>query len=281
MSEITQKPMSSIAKGSVLMVGKPVFAQATELSTKEILNEVRKLGNQKDFLAFENVSMHVSAWDMLQNFIVEYYEKELEEEVPAFLKNRSVESDFVKLTFDEVVFINEFLDENEIETETEVENPVNNDFLTYKAIFNQASVFQDSGLLEIGKEYIIYQLNEGDDFTNVGYEEDGVSFVPTGTTPTTWTNNTQVLDIGASQPVIVSQFKDDFGDVELSFKAGGRIAVRSLSNPFYPLKTIVHVLQNQGLNGFMCYEINEKNEIEITSNTFEYSLAGIVIEFYP
>jgi hypothetical protein len=119
MSEIAQKPMSSIAKGSVLMVGKPVFAQATELSTKEILNEVRKLGNQKDFLSFDHVSMHVTAWDMLQNFIVDYIENTLEAEVPAFLKNRSVEDNFVRLTFDEVVWINEFLDDFGIETEVE------------------------------------------------------------------------------------------------------------------------------------------------------------------
>ena len=48
------------------------------------------------------------------------------------------------------------------------------------------------GLLVIGVEYIINNYQSGDDFTNVGAASNanGVVFTATGTTPTTWTNNT-------------------------------------------------------------------------------------------
>ena len=49
-----------------------------------------------------------------------------------------------------------------------------------------------SGTLVIGKEYIVGQQEPGDDFSNVGYVTDGVPFIATGTTPTTWTNNSTV-----------------------------------------------------------------------------------------
>lgn len=49
-----------------------------------------------------------------------------------------------------------------------------------------------SGTLVIGKEYIVGQQEPGDNFSNVGYVSDGVPFIATGTTPTTWTNNSTV-----------------------------------------------------------------------------------------
>lgn len=49
-----------------------------------------------------------------------------------------------------------------------------------------------SGTLEVGEQYTITELLAGDDFSNVGYVSDGVSFTATGTTPNTWTNNTTV-----------------------------------------------------------------------------------------
>ena len=46
--------------------------------------------------------------------------------------------------------------------------------------------------LEIGKTYVIYDLQAGDNFTNVGYISENVPFIATATTPTIWTNNTDV-----------------------------------------------------------------------------------------
>lgn len=57
---------------------------------------------------------------------------------------------------------------------------------------NRESVLISSGLLVVGTEYVIAQVEPGDDFSNVGYVSDGVPFIATGTTPTAWTNNTQV-----------------------------------------------------------------------------------------
>lgn len=55
-----------------------------------------------------------------------------------------------------------------------------------------------SGTLTIGKRYIIDTFVAGDNFTNVGASSNasGVSFVATGTTPTTWTNSSSLRSIG-------------------------------------------------------------------------------------
>jgi hypothetical protein len=55
-----------------------------------------------------------------------------------------------------------------------------------------------SGTLTIGKKYRINDWITNDDFTNIGgTNEDGNEFVATGTTPTTWTNSSTVVPIGA------------------------------------------------------------------------------------
>ena len=48
-----------------------------------------------------------------------------------------------------------------------------------------------SGSLVIGTTYLINGYIAGDDFTNVGASSnaDGIYFIATGTTPTTWTNS--------------------------------------------------------------------------------------------
>lgn len=50
---------------------------------------------------------------------------------------------------------------------------------------------QASGALVTGRRYVISDFIAGDDFTNVGAASNatGVSFVATGTTPTTWSNS--------------------------------------------------------------------------------------------
>lgn len=55
-----------------------------------------------------------------------------------------------------------------------------------------------SGTLTVGKRYRLKDWITGDDFTNVGAgsNADGVEFVATGTTPTTWTNSSVVESIG-------------------------------------------------------------------------------------
>jgi len=56
-----------------------------------------------------------------------------------------------------------------------------------------------SGSLVVGKRYRLTDWITGDDFTNVGAASntDGVEFVATGTTPTTWSNSSVVTTLGA------------------------------------------------------------------------------------
>lgn len=55
---------------------------------------------------------------------------------------------------------------------------------------------QISGTLTIGHCYTLLNVYAGDDFTNVGAASNnaGVTFIATGTTPTTWVNNSQLRD---------------------------------------------------------------------------------------
>jgi hypothetical protein len=56
-------------------------------------------------------------------------------------------------------------------------------------------VILTSGLLEEDKKYVILKLNEGDNFSNVGFVTEGVPFIATGTTPTAWSNFTEVTNV--------------------------------------------------------------------------------------
>ncbi len=60
-----------------------------------------------------------------------------------------------------------------------------------------------SGLLVIGKTYNVIATLSTDDFSNVGWVTDGVDFVATGTTPTIWTNSSEVVNVTDSAPTIV------------------------------------------------------------------------------
>lgn len=54
-------------------------------------------------------------------------------------------------------------------------------------------LYSTSGSLVVGRWYLINTLVSGDDFSNVGYVSQGTPFKATGTTPTNWTNGTQVI----------------------------------------------------------------------------------------
>jgi len=56
-----------------------------------------------------------------------------------------------------------------------------------------------SGTLETGKVYLIIDWITNDDFTNIGgTNADGTVFTATGTTPTTWTNSSTVVELGST-----------------------------------------------------------------------------------
>lgn len=60
---------------------------------------------------------------------------------------------------------------------------------------DSVTLTKTSGSLVSGERYIINELKTGDNFTNVGFEEIKQSFVATGTTPTSWSNLTEVMNV--------------------------------------------------------------------------------------
>jgi len=91
---------------------------------------------------------------------------------------------------------------NKALTATEIANIYNNGRPDlYKLPYSDTAANQTSltsGTLTIGKRYRLKDFIAGDDFTNVGAASnaDGVEFIATGTTPTTWTNSSEVIPIG-------------------------------------------------------------------------------------
>jgi len=82
-------------------------------------------------------------------------------------------------------------------TEAEMQEYYAGTAIPYKYI-GASETEQTSGTLTIGKAYRINNWISADDFTNVGGANvDGTEFVATGTTPTTWTNSSTVVPIGA------------------------------------------------------------------------------------
>jgi hypothetical protein len=67
--------------------------------------------------------------------------------------------------------------------------------VTNQSTWAATEVTSTSGSLVEGKTYNIAELESGDDFSNVGYVEEGTDFVATGTTPTTWDQSTEVLNV--------------------------------------------------------------------------------------
>jgi len=78
----------------------------------------------------------------------------------------------------------------------------------YKGASNTALT---SGTLTVGKAYLIKTYVASDDFTNVGAASNaaGVTFIATGTTPTTWTNSSNLIQIGEVLSLDQAGMSDD------------------------------------------------------------------------
>jgi hypothetical protein len=78
------------------------------------------------------------------------------------------------------------------------------------------------GTLTIGVTYEITNIQTGDDFTNVGASSNtnGVKFVATGTTPTIWTNSSE-LSYNNGAPVVTVLENTLGGSVVWSYIASG------------------------------------------------------------
>ena len=84
------------------------------------------------------------------------------------------------------------------------------DYQTVHKIPNVSNVHISVGTsLEIGVEYIVTYLGNGDDFSNVGYISTNIPFIATNTTPNVWTNYSNLYEvaqpfIGEIEPLIVT-----------------------------------------------------------------------------
>jgi hypothetical protein len=94
-----------------------------------------------------------------------------------------------------------------------------------------------SGLLVVGTEYKILSYVSSDDFTNVGAASNAtdVVFTATGTTPTTWTNSSQlqaaVLVPGLKYMIPTYVASDDFTNIGAASNAAGIIFTSTGNRP--------------------------------------------------
>lgn len=137
----------------------------------------------------------------------------------------------------------------------------------YSAKITQTITKLDSGVLEIGKEYVVPELQLGDDLTNVGYVSDGVPFTAIDTTPTTWTNNTEVFDILLSQPTEILVKENSIGTTTVEWYYDN-------SNSQFKLKFVTNGLYLEDLT-FLPYPMsNNQNLIRIDDDTIEWAIGS-------
>lgn len=156
----------------------------------------------------------------------------------------------------------------------------------YVALMTQTSISTTSGVLVVGKTYNIAALQLGDNFANVGYVADGTDFVASGTTPTTWTNSTSVLNVTDSAPV-AEELQDGFTDrIEWSYVVAGDY-IGTLAGAFTANKTAIIISQPSNSTAYLAraYWIDVNTVGVSTSDTGVaadgiLSLDTIIIEVY-
>lgn len=142
-------------------------------------------------------------------------------------------------------------------------------YLKYVALLYQIYVSSTSGLLVIGKTYQIDTLVAGDDFANVGYVASSTPFIATGTTPTVWTNSTEVINITDSAP-IATVLENTLGEI---------ITWTYVSPGYYVGTTPIGIdlnkstvsLANTGTDKEAIYQANIAGNGEIRLYTFSYN----------
>jgi hypothetical protein len=141
----------------------------------------------------------------------------------------------------------------------------------------------DSGLLTLGVTYVINNDSTGMDFTNVGAPNNnlGISFVATGTTPSSWGanegtfNGTLVYNTGAP---LVTVLENTIGNIWLTFDSDGNYVINS-NGLFVENKswtpTILILNDTAGVRDGEICEIRRQNANQYNISTFDQSGAGI------
>lgn len=121
--------------------------------------------------------------------------------------------------------------------------------------YYQTQISQGTPLI-IGNKYRV-SLELGDDFTNVGYLENGVYFIATATTPTTWSNFSSVRLI---TEVVEVFFNDLDSTFQILFLEPGVVKMLITNSTFNPTKTYPQI---QGVSSFT---LSDLNTIDISDN---------------
>lgn len=144
----------------------------------------------------------------------------------------------------------------------------------YAALLNQTTVSTTSGLLVVGKSYLIVTLVSGDVFTNVGYVSAGTPFTATGTTPTTWSNSTVVINRTNSAPVVTVLANGLSAAITWAYVSPG-VFTGTLASAFTASKTITP-------GGLLQYNANDvwlkfvmTSSSVITVSTLDLTYAGV------
>lgn len=155
-------------------------------------------------------------------------------------------------------------------------------YTVYKALMSQTTVADTSGTLVEGKTYIIDSLKTGDDFSNVGYVEEGTAFVATGTTPTDWTNSTSVMNLTDSAPT-VTILENSIGDIVWAYDSVG-VFTGTLAGKFTEDKTyfplpvsIIHPITG----GLVTVGWSSEDEIVVSSYDDTPELVDDVLDGVP
>ena len=104
-------------------------------------------------------------------------------------------------------------------------------YKVFTALLTQSGGSSDeyllSGTLTIGVTYNIVVINGDDDFTNVGAPNNnyGTVFIATGTTPTKWTNESE-LDFNTGAPV-ATVLENTIGNIWFVYNGEGNYAIIS------------------------------------------------------
>jgi hypothetical protein len=96
-----------------------------------------------------------------------------------------------------------------------------------------------NGTLEVGKLYIISNVQPGDNFTNVGFIETGSYFVATGTTPSIWTNNTVIKKVENIMDIFYNDIDSNIIVEDTIYQDSAKIKITITNNKFIDPKVFV------------------------------------------
>lgn len=144
-----------------------------------------------------------------------------------------------------------------------------NSTLEYNALLTQELVLLSSGSLIEGNQYQIVNYVAGDDFINVGASDNDstIIFTATGTTPTVWTNESELLDYSASAPQAIEMTNNTLTGLTYDFEEDGIFNIYS-DELFTLNKTFVFIGNNvNSATSSFSIRTNQVDDSKITLRT--------------